>query len=267
MASSPMARALRASLFCAAPAVLTAGCRDLPPIGPDASTATGTTTSSSGSTDANATTTPDVTPTGPETLIISEVRTHGAGGDGFGDDFVELYNAGDAPVTVDGAWKLHQQSAQGAACQGLLTNFVGLGQVVPAHGHLLLGGWEYGKFDSATPAADSPLLMSTVDFSLADAGSIWLVHGATVIDAVCFYYDDATRASLGKTCPQPYECRGTPIQNLPHDGSSQASSSVNVSYERKPGAAGGLQNTGDNAADFGMTTPATPQNLASPLAP
>jgi hypothetical protein len=263
------------------PAIFLAGCvyRGCEPVGeddyeytPDASSS-GKPTTTSTTPDATATTSPDAAPapapTGPETLVISEVRSHGAGGDGWGDDFVELYNTGDAPVTVDGAWQVKQMTAQGAGCQGApVTNFIGLGQVVPPHAHLLLGGWEYGKFDSTTPAEDSPLLNSTVDYSLADAGSIWLAHGTKVIDALCFYYDDQTLGFLHLTCaPTPYQCRGAPISNLPHDGSSQASSSVNASLQRKVGAPGTLQNTADNSADFQMLMPATPQNLQSPLGP
>jgi hypothetical protein len=202
-----------------------------------------------------------------ETILLSEVRTHGAGGDGWGDDYIELYNAGGEAITLDATWKVQQQSAQGAACQGVTTNFMGTGQVIPPHGHLLLGGWEYGMFDPATPPADAPLLHSTMDVSLADAGAIWIVHGTKVVDALCFYYSDMTLAYLGTTCAMPYVCEGTPISNLPHDGSSQESSSVNASLERLPGAVSGLQDTGDNATDFHVAMPATPQNLLSPPIP
>src|SRR5882757_6255437 len=100
MASSRIARALGGFLLGLLPAIVVAGCRDL---GPATSTNPGASTHPDASTNPDAMTT-DPAPTGPETLLISEVRSHGAGGDGWGDDFIELYNNGDEAVTVDASW-------------------------------------------------------------------------------------------------------------------------------------------------------------------
>jgi hypothetical protein len=197
-----------------------------------------------------------------EVLLISEVRTHGKDADGYGDDFIELYNPGSASVTVDATWKVMHHSAQGG-CQPGGLRFIGGGQVIPPHRHLLLGGWGYQQ----TPAADAPMINSTMSASLADAGDVSVVHGSRTVDAVCYHYDAFTLDAL-MTCAMPYACEGTPVNNLPHDGSSGASSSVDASFERRPGGPlGNQQDTGDNAADFRAIAPANPQNLQSPPTP
>ena len=54
---------------------------------------------------------------------------------------------------------------------------------------------------------------------------------------------------------------GTPLASL-------GSTNADRGYERKPGGAGGSTvDTGDNAADFQVTAPSDPQNLASPFVP
>jgi len=200
-------------------------------------------------------------------LWISEVRSAGPAGMGFGDDFVEIYNpSATQSVTLTPSWKIMQQSAQGAACQGApKTNFVGDGKaVIPPHGHFLVVGWEYVQM----PPGDAKLLLSDMNASIADAASIWLQHGSKVVDAICFYYDNTNLGYLNMACPFPYECKGMPVSNLPHNGSSQPTSLVDASLERKPGGAqGNTQNTGDNSADFRMIMPANPENLHSPPVP
>jgi hypothetical protein len=200
-------------------------------------------------------------------LLISEVRTHGllnAGpGMGFGDDFVELYNPGNASVTLSPMWKVQHQSAQGA-CQAEVDKFVGGNQVIPPHHHFLIAGWEYAQM----PAADAPMINSDVTASLADAGSIRLTFSGNTVDAVCFAYDAGSAMTLAGGCTVGYICHGMPVSNLPHDGSSGMTSAVDVSFERKPGgAAGNATDTGDNKSDFQKAVPANPQNLMSPPTP
>ena len=195
-------------------------------------------------------------------LLISQVRTNGAGG--FGDDFVELYNPGNAPVTMDATWKLRHQSSQGGACQAEVPRFTGSGQVVPPHGHLLIGGLDYNQ----SPAKDATFEGVNPGMSLADGGSLWVTHNGKTVDAFCFYYDATSLAVLVGGCNIPYVCEGMPISNLPHDGSSGASSAVDAALERKPGGAlGNGQDTGDTAADFQLVTPSTPRNLSSAPTP
>jgi hypothetical protein len=194
-------------------------------------------------------------------LVISEIRTRGLGGGA--DEFVEIYNPNNAPVTLDATWNLAARTAQGVCTQApanapvLLFTFGN--QMIPAHRHFLMAGASYAQ----APAKDASLSSAIVD-----SASVMLRHGAVVVDAVCFYFDQATQQNL-QGCAIPYVCEGTPISNQPHDGSSTASSTVDVSFERKPGgAAGNGADSGDNAADFTlMVSPANPQNLNSAAVP
>jgi hypothetical protein len=207
------------------------------------------------------------TPSGSdEVLLISEVRSNGAHAssvdDTFADDFIELYNPGDAPIVVDDSWSVWHRSAQGS-CQGDEIRYRGTGVTIPPRQHLLIVGLSY-----AGPAADAPFIGVFPGDSIADAASLWIDHAGKVIDALCYYYDDVTLGRLTGDCPTPYICKGTPVLNAPHDGTKGPSSSVDASLERKPGgAAGNGQDTGDSAADFQGIMPAAPQNLASPATP
>jgi hypothetical protein len=193
-----------------------------------------------------------------ELVLISEVRTRGPGG--AHDEFVELYNPLGTPVTLTSRWTLSTRSAIGA-CE---TNadkvvFTGGGQVIAAHGHLLLGGSAYAQAE----AADAPLAAAGVP----DAGSLVLSQDAAVVDALCFAYDAATTASLA-SCAAPYVCKGAPAQNQPHDNTQSAASQVDASLERKPGGPlGSARDTGVSLADFRPTAPARPENAQSPPAP
>jgi hypothetical protein len=110
------------------------------------------------------------------------------------------------------------------------------------------------------------MLNSNFMYSLADAGSITVVHAMKVLDSVCYYYfspNDNPITTLN-TCTPPYPCVGTPVNNMPHDGSGSPSSTVDMSIERKPGGSmGNGQNTGNNASDWQTSIPANPQDLAS----
>ena len=132
-------------------------------------------------------------------------------------------------------------------------------QVIPPHRHFLVAVASYAQ----APAKDASLSSAIVD-----SASVMLRHAGAVVDAVCFYFDQATQQNL-LGCAIPYVCEGAPLSNQPHDGSSTASSTVDVSFERKPGgAAGNGADSGDNVADFTlMVSPANPQNLSSAAVP
>ena len=87
---------------------------------------------------------------------------------------------------------------------------------------------------------------------------------AAVIDAVCYGYSAATKATL---IGAGYSCEGTPADNLPHKDAAGAGD-VDVSIQRRPGGAlGNCIDTGDSAADFITTMPAQPQSTLSPTTP
>jgi hypothetical protein len=196
-------------------------------------------------------------------LLISQVRTNGPAPDYFGDDYVELYNPGSAPVTLDSGWVLEHRSAQ--YCQGAPEiRLMGGGQVIPPHHYFLMTGPSY----AGATAGDLPLLGASATSSIADAASLRLLHGGQVVDDLCFAFDATTLGRLTGSCGAPYPCRGTPVSNLPHNGTAGGSGSVDAALERKPGGAqGNGQDTRDSSADFQVIMPSHPRNLQSPPAP
>lgn len=194
-----------------------------------------------------------------DVVLISEVRTRGLGGST--DEFVELYNAGNADVTTDASWVLEVRAApqniNQCGSSAYIARWAGNGATIPSHGHLLIAAEGYTQM----PAADVVIMGTGF---LPDAASVRLMHGADVADAVCFYFNQQTQGSL--TCPAaPFTCEGTPIEN-PHDGS--AATDTDESLERLPGGTqGNAADTNDNSADFAAITPATPESTTSPATP
>jgi hypothetical protein len=196
-----------------------------------------------------------------EKLVLSQVRTRGAGG--ADDEFLELYNPGGFNVVLGATWKIEHQGAAGG-CTASVTRFAGGGQQVPPHRHLLIANPSY----TGVVTPDAMLLGTMPNVSLEDAGSLALTHAGKLIDAVCYSYDSNTAATLASGCAVAYVCEGMALSNLPHDNTGNASSNVDTSLERKPGGnLGNTQDSGDNKADFQVTAPAKPHNLASPAAP
>jgi hypothetical protein len=223
-----------------------------------ASSATGATTSASTTSTSATTTSTSASTTSAGSggapgcalgrVVISEVRSRGAAG--AADEIIELYNATDAPVTLDATWKIEGRSDSGAS---YTARWKGTGGVVPPFGHYLIAGTTYAQL----PAADAKL-----GSGITDAASLRLVSGNTVLDAVCYGYDAGTLAAFDAT----YTCEGAPASNTPHDDSGAGN--VDVSFERKPGgASGNCTDTGDSASDFAPTSPATPPNSASAPTP
>jgi hypothetical protein len=194
-------------------------------------------------------------------LLISQMRSEGK--NGVDDDFVELYNPGSEPLTMDATWTLTAMSAVGG-CKAPAVRYVGTGKVVPPHGHILLVGAEYAQ----VPAADAKFIGVTPGTSIDDAGAVWISHGALRTDTLCYYYDPTTQQTLGDPCSIPYLCPGTPISNLPHNGMAGPTSSVDTALERRPGgSAGNTTDTNNNNADFKKVTPADPHDLMSAPTP
>jgi hypothetical protein len=177
---------------------------------------------------------------------------------------VEIYNPGTAPVTFDSTWALKVRSATAglSGCAAALygIRFNGGGQVIPANGHILYAN-SAGFSESVTTPADDTY---PTNFGITDAGSVILVHGQAIIDALCFYYDSTTQDTL-TGCSVAYTCAGAPVMN-PHDNTTDTDD--NESLERKPGGAGGnAVNTGDNSSDFVTRTTADPHDLTSAPVP
>jgi hypothetical protein len=213
------------------------------------------------------------------TFLISEVRTSGLGG--LGDDFVELYNNTDTPLTVAAldASAGYGVFVQGADCNAtpVLIGTIPNGTIIPARGHYLLAGSAYSLSAYAVPdqtlAVDLEHDRNLAVFSTANLAN---VSSVTRLDAVGF------GSNTGGVCELLRE--GT---NLEATGGSL----LEYSFQRDPCGKGanpavlglcptsGLpKDTNNNAADFifASTTgvgPVTnahlgapgPENLSSPL--
>lgn len=177
-------------------------------------------------------------------LVISEIRSRGI--NQSSDEFIELFNATDAAVTLDSKWEITERTASGSTYS---VRWTGKGKSVPAFGHYLIGGKTY----SQAPAADD---LETSGIS--DASSIVLAHDGMTIDAVCYYYGmnpfNAT-----------YTCEGTPVLN-PHDMTTATNSDASIA-RRPDGAGGDCTDSGDNVSDFIVQMPAKPASTLSPPAP
>jgi len=214
-----------------------------------------TTSTGTGGTGGTTTSSTSSTPTCPIThLLFSEIRTRGPSG--ASDEFIELYNPTDAPITLDGHWTIDAQTL-GTGYQ-YTTHWTGQGLPIPAHGHYLIVG---SAFSDGIPT-DSKLSVG-----LSDAAGVRLRYDAITMDAVCFYQANNPLSAADFANPfldlYPYQCEGLPVGN-PHN----ANESADASIERKPGGlAGNCTDTNSNFDDWVAQSPSTPQSSKDPPAP
>nr|WP_240643845.1 ExeM/NucH family extracellular endonuclease [Antribacter gilvus] len=173
-------------------------------------------------------------------VIIDEV--YGGGGNSgaaFAQDFIELYNTTDQPVSLDG-WSVQYASATGTWANGSQTNLTG---TIPAHGSFLVG--QATGSNTTLPALPTPDATGTIAMSGSGA-KVALVNATArlgcagvacatdpaVADLVGW---GATASSYAGTAPAPATTNATSVSRTNH------------------------VNTADNAADFTAGTP-TPTN-------
>ncbi len=236
----------------------------------------------------------------PGTLVISELRTRGPMGDG--DDFVELYNNGNAPLTVSdpsggyGVYKL------GAGCDAapVLVGTVPNGTVIPARGHFLLVGSAYGL---GSYAAGDGLLTSDIEddrsVALFSTANVSDISSAVRLDAVGFVQTGGPAAPSSKASSALQKLRGRisvlsssgGMCDLLKEGTAlpdvTGTTSQHSFFRKECDFVGGVgcvangnpKDTGDNSADFtfadtaagsvGGATPRLgapgPENMASPI--
>jgi hypothetical protein len=217
------------------------------------------------------------------TFLISELRTSGPAG--AGDDFVELYNNTDTPVTVaasdaSGGYGLFKM---GATCGDppVLIGVIPNGTVIPARGHYLFVGSAYSlaNYGGSGAAAGNQTLTSDIEndrnVAIFTTASVGALSSVTRLDAVGF------GSNTGANCDLLRE--GTTLTPM-------AGSVLEYSYQRDqcgkkgnpaifgPCPTGGfVADTNDNANDFifadttAASTPAGqrlgapgPENLAAP---
>jgi predicted extracellular nuclease len=174
-------------------------------------------------------------------VVISQV--YGGGGNSgapYTHDFVELYNAGAAPVSLAG-WSIQYTSAAGTSWGGQKTNLAG--SIAPGR-YLLVQMASGGAGGVALPVAD---VTGATNMS-ATQGKLALVNGTASLAAVACP-SDASIVDLvgygGATCSE-----GAPAATL-----SNTTAALR--------AASGCTDTDNNAADFTLGSP-TPRNSAEP---
>jgi methionine-rich copper-binding protein CopC len=218
------------------------------------------------------------------TFLISEIRTSGPGG--AGDDFVELYNNSDTPVTVQGSFSSagYGLFKMGADCNAtpVLIGVIPNGTVIPARGHYLFVGSAYSlsNYGGSEAAIGDAVLLEDIE-SDANVGIftgslVANLSSATRLDAVGF------GSNTGGNCDLLRE--GTTLPPL--GGSVLEYSYVRDECGKKGNpamfgpcpTAGAVKDSNVNNDDFifvdttGTSTPAGqrlgapgPQNLGSPI--
>src|SRR5262252_3515561 len=178
-------------------------------------------------------------PSGSGGVVISEIRFRGPLGGN--DEFVEIYNNSDGAVSIAG-WKLMGSSN---------TAPTGTRATVPAN--VTLPGRTHYLFVNTTAATGySGAVPGNLGYTtgFGDNGGVALTDAANnVVDQVGI----ATTATAYR--------EGNPIP-------TQLTTNVDRGYERKPGGLSlTLQDTGDNSADFQLTTPSNPQDIVITASP
>ena len=172
---------------------------------------------------------PTATPSAPLHMVISEFRTQGPYG--ADDEFVELYNPTGAAINI-GGWIIKRSSSCGTSTFTLVS--------LPT-GTILLAGQHYLAATTASHISSPDQIFSP---GIGDDGGLALINpSGTVIDQV-----------------------GMCITTLYREGSNLVplSGNINQSYERRPGGSTSCYDLDNNAADFVLISPSTPQNKASP---
>jgi hypothetical protein len=138
----------------------------------------------------------------PGAILISELRTSGPAGDG--DDFVEIYNNSNSPVTVaasdgSGGWGLFKM---GATCGDtpVLIGTIPNSTVIPARGHYLLVGSAYSlaNYGGTGAAAGDQTLLADIEsdrnVAIFNTTALGAISSANRLDAVGF------GSNIGATC-------------------------------------------------------------------
>ena len=219
-------------------------------------------------------------------ILISEIRTFGPGG--AGDDFVEVYNNSNSPVTVaasdaSAGWGIVRM---GAACTDtpVLIGTIPNGTVIPARGHYLVVGSQYSLANYGGTGAAAGNLTMTSD--LPENGNVGIFNTANVLNLSVVTRLDAVGfgTNVGNNCDLLREGNILPAVNSGSAGLAQHSF-YRSRYSFVPGVGPTVPNPGfpsdrnNNAVDFlFVDTNATnaagvsqqrlgapgPENLASP---
>ena len=174
-------------------------------------------------------------------LVISQI--YGGGGNSgatLKNDFIEIFNPGSAPVSVDG-WSVQYASAAGTTW----TNKTNLSGTVPPGGYYLIqeAAGAGGTVSLPTPDATGAIAMA------AGAGKVALVPNTTALTGSC------------PTGAVNFVSYGTTATNC---GAGTTATLTNTTAALRKDL--GCAYTGNDSTDFAVGAPA-PRNSASPVHP
>jgi hypothetical protein len=192
-------------------------------------------------------------------IVVSQV--FGGGGNTLGSfqhDFVELFNRGTAPASVNG-WSLQYASATGTALLGGAANtFTPLPDVtLPPGGYLLIQ--EFRGTVGGLPALPTPNVLDTTPINIsAIGGKVALVSSASPLGC-----NGGTTSCSAAQLAQIVDLVGYGGADF-HEGAAAAPGTSNQTGSIR--LAGGCTDTDQNGTDVVTGTP-DPRNSFSPLNP
>jgi uncharacterized protein len=168
-------------------------------------------------------------------MVISEFRVRGP--NGASDEFIELWNDTANPAAI-GGWKIRGSNSSGTIGDRATINAAVV--VPPGCYYLLTNSATSGGPYSGAVAGDQTYATGVTD----DGGIALTLADNTIVDQV------------GMSAGSAFK-EGTPLANL-------GTSNLDRGYERKPGGINGNGiDTNDNANDFQLIAPSTPNNSGS----
>ncbi|MBN9662812.1 MAG: lamin tail domain-containing protein [Acidobacteria bacterium] len=184
-------------------------------------------------------------------VVISQV--YGGGGNSgapLNSDYVELFNPGSSPVSLDGL-SVQYTSATGTGNFGASSS-----QITLLSGSLNAGQYFLVKMSGGTTGADLPApdLTGAINLS-ATGGKVALVSGTTALDC-----NGGSTPCSAASAARILDLVGFGTANY-YEGSGAAPAASNTTALFRAGA--GCVDTNNNAADFSTGAPA-PRNTASP---
>jgi hypothetical protein len=218
------------------------------------------------------------------TFLISELRTSGPAG--AGDDFVEVYNNSDSPLTIaaSDASSGYGLFKMGADCSAppVLIGVIPNGTVIPARGHYLFVGSAYSlsNYGGSGAAAGNQTLSSDIEndrnVAIFTTSSLGNLSSVTRLDAVGFGSNTGGICDLFREGSTLTPLSGSVLEYSFYR--DQCGKKGNPATFGPCPTSGFVADTNDNANDFvfadtaATSTPAGqrlgapgPENLANPL--
>ncbi len=190
-------------------------------------------------------------------VVISQVYG-GAGSNQalFQGDYVELFNRGTTPVSISG-WSIQYASASGNFGQSILSVALPDATIEPGRYFLVKTYSPNTAFGAAVPAdfvAPGPVQGQGVGVNLSNAnGKVALLNTTDLLAAL--------------PCVQVGDERVVDLVGYGSANCSETNPSPPITIQTAAFRANqGCQDTGNNAADFGVTTP-SPRSSATPAVP